>query len=113
VAARVVVRGVLLARDELLRVVELAVRADADLVDDRGLEVDEDGAGDVLAGAGLGEERVEGVVAAADRLVRRHLAVRLDAVLEAVELPAGIADLDAGLADVDGDDCKEATEERE
>jgi hypothetical protein len=31
----------------------------------------------VLAGAGLGEEGVERVVAAADRLVRRHLAVRL------------------------------------
>jgi len=104
VAARVVVRRVLLARDKLLRVVELAVRADADLVDDRGLEVDEDRARDVLAGARLGEEGVEGVVAAADRLVRGHLAVGLDAMLEAVQLPAGIADLDTGLADVDGDD---------
>jgi hypothetical protein len=28
----------------------------------------------------------------------------LDAVLEAVELPAGVADLDPGLADVDADD---------
>ena len=32
-----------------------------------------------------------------------HLAIRLDAVLQAVELPAGIADLDTGLADVDAD----------
>ena len=40
---------------------------------------------------------------AADRLVRWHLAVWLDAVLEAVELPAGVAGLDAALADVDGD----------
>ena len=31
-----------------------------------------------------------------------HLAIGLDAVLQAVELPAGIADLHAGLADVDG-----------
>ena len=30
--------------------------------------------------------------------------LRLDAVLEAVELPAGVAGLDAGLANVDGDD---------
>ena len=38
------------------------------------------------------------------RLVRRHLAVRLNAVLEAVQLPARIANLHAGLADVDRDD---------
>ena len=31
-------------------------------------------------------------------------AVRTDAVLEAVEFPAGVAHLDAGLADVHGDD---------
>ena len=29
--------------------------------------------------------------------------VRSDAVLEAVELPAGVADLDPGLADVDAE----------
>ena len=57
----------------------------------------------MLAGAGLAEEGVEGVVAAADGLVGGHLAVRLDTVLQAVQLPAGIADLDTGLADVDGD----------
>ena len=101
VAAGVVVGGVLLAGDQLLRVVELAVGAGADLVDDGRLEVDEDGARHVLARAGLREEGVEGVVAAADGLVRGHLAVRLDAVLEAVELPAGVTGLDTGLAKVD------------
>ena len=58
----------------------------------------------MLAGARLGEEGVEGVVAAANGLVGGHLPVGLDAVLKAVELPAGVADLDTGLADVDGDD---------
>ena len=71
------VRRVLFARDDLLRVVELAVRARADLVAHGGLKVDVDGARDVLARARLREEGVERVVAAADRLVRRHLAVRL------------------------------------
>mmetsp|Transcript_56617 Transcript_56617/g.100036 ORF Transcript_56617/g.100036 Transcript_56617/m.100036 type:complete len:463 (-) Transcript_56617:29-1417(-) len=104
VATRIVVRRVLLAGDQLLRVVELAVRARAHLVDHGRLEVDEHRAGHVLARASLGEEGVESIVAAADRLVGWHLAVRLDAVLEAVELPARIADLDAGLAKVDGDD---------
>ena len=68
---------------------------------DGGLEVDEDAARHVLAGAGLGEEGVEGVVTAANGLVGRHLAIRLDAVLEAVELPAGVTDLATALADVD------------
>ena len=58
---------------------------------------------DVLARAGLREEGVEGVVAAANRLVGGHLAVGLDAVLEAVELPARVTALDAGLAKVDRD----------
>ena len=34
-------------------------------------------------------------------LVGRHLPIGLDAVLEAVELPAGVADLATGLPDVD------------
>ena len=57
----------------------------------------------MLAGASLAEEGVEGVVTATDGLVGGHLTVGLDAVLQAVQLPAGIADLDSGLADVDGD----------
>ena len=34
-------------------------------------------------------------------LVGGHLPIGLDAVLEAVELPAGVADLATGLPDVD------------
>ena len=71
------------------------------LTNDRGLQVYKDGSGDVLARAGLGEEGGEGVVP--HGLVGGHLAVGLDAVLQAVQLPAGVAHLDAGLADVDGD----------
>ena len=57
----------------------------------------------MFPGAGLGEEGVEAVVAAADGLVGGHLAVGLDAVLQAVELPAGVAHLAARLAQVNGD----------
>ncbi|KAG5463241.1 MAG: hypothetical protein BJ554DRAFT_782, partial [Olpidium bornovanus] len=173
VAAGVVVCRVFLARDQLLRVEELAVGAGADLVDDGGLEVDEHRARHVLAGARLGKEGVEGVVSSADSFVGRHLAVGLDPMLcggadagetnrfdatagrggstktggiqknqnknkpkkkrkigrafrpvspllprqasatrekekgpeltEAVQLPAGVTDLDTGLSDVDGD----------
>ena len=70
-----------------------------------GFQVDEDGARDMLARAGLAEEGVEGVVATSNGLVfsNGHLAIRLDAVLQAVELPARVTDLDTGLTHVDGD----------
>ena len=73
------------------------------LTDNSGLQVDEHGTGHVLASAGLTEEGVEGVITASDGLVRGHLAIRLDAVLQAVQFPAGITDLDTGLANMDGD----------
>jgi hypothetical protein len=57
----------------------------------------------VLASAGLAEESVEAVVSSTDSLVRGHLAIRLDAVLKAVEFPAGITDLDSSLSNVDRD----------
>ena len=73
------------------------------LTDDSGLQINKDSPGDMLASTSLREEGVEGVVAAPDGLVRGHLAIRLNAMLEAVELPATISDLGPGLADVDGD----------
>ncbi len=57
----------------------------------------------MLAGTSLGEEGVEGVISGSQRLVGGHLPIGLDAVLQAVEFPAGVANLAAGLADVDGD----------
>merc|ERR1719377_433885 len=98
-----VVRGVLLAADELLRVEQLAVSARADLVNHGRLQVDEHRAGHVLARASLGEEGVERIVATTDGLVRRHLTVRLDTVLKAEQLPTSVTDLRTGLAHVDED----------
>ena len=46
------------------------------------------------------EEGVEAVISSPDSLVAGHLAIRLDAVLQTVEFPAGVANLDPGLADV-------------
>ena len=51
----------------------------------------------------LSKEGVERVVGDADGLVGGHLAVRLDAVLQAIELPARVAHLATSLAHVDGD----------
>ena len=82
---------------------QLTVSSNADLVYNGWFEIHEDRPGHVLAGPGLGEEGGVGVVPAAGLLVRGHGAVWLDAVLEAVELPARIADLAARLAHVHGD----------
>ena len=57
----------------------------------------------MLASSGLREESVEGVVPCTDGLVRWHLPIRLDPVLQAVELPTSIANLNPSLADVDRD----------
>jgi len=57
----------------------------------------------MLASTRLTEEGVEGVVSSPNSLVTWHLAIGLNAVFQAVELPAGIADLDTSLANVDGD----------
>ena len=92
-----VVGGILLAGDQLLRMEQLTVRTRADLIDHRRLQVDEDAARNVLASARLGEEGVERVITATDRLVARHLTVRLNTVLQAEELPATVTDLATGL----------------
>jgi hypothetical protein len=103
VTTGVVVSSILLAGDQLLRVVKLTVGTGTDFVTNSGLKIDEHATGHVLAGTSLREKGVEGIVSATNSLVGRHLAIRLNAVLEAVQLPAGVAGLDASLADVDGD----------
>jgi hypothetical protein len=100
-ASGVVVGGVFLTGDELLRVEELAVGTSADLVNDSWLKINEDSTWDVLASTSLREEGVERVVTIADSLVRWHLTVRLNTMLEAIKLPAGVTNLGTGLTDVD------------
>jgi hypothetical protein len=101
VTTGVVVRSVFLPRDELLRVEKLAVRASSHFIDDSRLEIDEDCTGDVFTSTGLREESVERVITATDGLIRRHLTIRLDSVLQSEEFPACIADLNTSLPTVD------------
>ncbi|MFS6538490.1 hypothetical protein V6D52_14485, partial (plasmid) [Idiomarina loihiensis] len=56
----------------------------ANLINYCGLQVDEDRAWHVLAGASLAEEGVERIITAADGLVSRHLTVGLDAMFQAI-----------------------------
>jgi hypothetical protein len=98
-----VIGGIFLAGDQLLRVEQLAVGTSADFIDHSWLEIEEDATWNVLAGTRLGEEGVEGIIATTDGLVGWHLAIWLDTVLKAEELPAGVTGLDTGLANVDTD----------
>ena len=101
VAPGVVVGSVLLSVDQLLRMVKLTVSSNSGLVNDSWLQVNEDSSWNVLSASGLGEEGLEGVIS--EGLVRGHAAIGLDSMLEAVELPTGVSNLDSGLADMDRD----------
>lgn len=96
----VVVGRILLTGDQLLRVEELAVRSSSHLIHYGRFQVYKHCPRDVLSGACLAEEGVEGVVATSDGLIGWHVTIRLDSVLQAVELPTGISDLDACLTNV-------------
>jgi hypothetical protein len=84
VTTGVVVGSILLAADEKLGVEQLAVLAGTDLVNGRGVEIDEQGAGDVFAGAGLGEEGLERARVADVLAGLAGTAVEAQAVLEEV-----------------------------
>lgn len=135
VSAGVVVGGILLACDQLLRVEQLTVHPSAHLIYKvkhikggldtqrrkkncvlhstfschywqftyyRRFQVHKDGSGDMLSSASLTEEGAEGIVSTSNSLVPRHLSIGLDPMLQAVKLPASIADLDTSLTNVDG-----------
>jgi len=103
VTSGVVVSGILFTGDQLFWVEELSVGSGSDLVNDGWLQINENSSWDVLAGTSFREKGVERVVAATNGFVAWHLSIRLDSVLEAVEFPTGVTDLDSGLSDVDRD----------
>ena len=82
---------------------ELSVGSSPHFVNNSWLQVKEHSSRNVFPGSSLTEERVEGVITTSDGLVRRHLTIRLDTVLQAVEFPAGITDLDTGLTKMNRD----------
>ena len=57
----------------------------------------------MLASTCLTEEGNEGVIFSPNGLVIWHLAIGLNAMFQAIQLPAGIANLDTSLVNVDGD----------
>jgi len=96
-----VVGSIFFTGDKLFGVEELSVGTSSYFIDDGRFEIKEDRSGDVLSGTSFGEEGVESIITTTDSLVRGHLTIRLDTVLEAEEFPTGVTDLDTGLTDVD------------
>ncbi|PWA21167.1 hypothetical protein CCH79_00009382 [Gambusia affinis] len=72
------------------------------LTNDSGLQVHIHSPGDVLSRTGLTEEGIEGVVSSSCGLITRHQTIRLDAMFQTIQLPAGIANLDSSLTNMDG-----------
>ena len=95
----IIVSGILLAIDQLFRMEKLAVSSTSCLVNHSWLQINKDSSGHMLASSSLGEKGGEGIISKG--LVRGHVAVRLDSMLKAVQLPTGITDLNTGLANVD------------
>ena len=104
VTTSVVVASILLARDHLIRVEERSIGASPDLIDDVGLEIAVDGSWDIFAVAcrwslvsaqaavrsvfltSLREESAKALISIGGLSLLGQVAIRLDAVLEAVEL---------------------------
>ncbi len=97
----IVVSRILLASYKLFRAEQLTVGSSADLIDNSWLEINKHGTRHVLASSSLAEEGVERIVTTSDSFVAWHLTIGLDAMFEAIQLPAGIAHLDACLANMD------------
>jgi len=109
----VVVGGIFLSGNDLFRMVELLVGSRTDFVTDGGFQVDVDGARNVLSGRSFTKERVEGIVVLTNRLFRHPRTVTLNAVLQAVQLPALISGLDTGLTQVNRDTFYRARKTRQ
>ena len=79
----IVVSSILLSSDQLLRVKQLTVGSSANLIHDSWFKINEDSSWYMLACSSLRKEGVEGIISTSNGLVRRHLTIRLDSVLQA------------------------------
>ncbi|KAF1806218.1 hypothetical protein FB192DRAFT_1349368 [Mucor lusitanicus] len=99
VTTSIVVGGIFLTSDKLLRMEQLTVGTSTDLVNDSGFQIDHDGTGNVLTRASFTEEGVERVIASVQLF--GNMTIRLDTVFKTVEFPTGVTNLDTSLTNVD------------
>ena len=69
----------------MLWVEQLAVCSHTNFINDSGFQINKDGTGHMLSTSGLSKEGVEGVIMSSNSLVRGHLTIRLDSMVEAVD----------------------------
>jgi len=100
VTSCIVVCSILFTSDQLLGVEKLTVGTSANFINYGWLQVNKNCSWYVFSSSCFTEESVERVVSVADRLLGRHLAVRLDAMLQTVQFPAGISYLHSSLSNV-------------
>ena len=78
----------------------MAIGTSPDFINYSGFKIDKDSSRNVFACSSFREESVEGVISSANGLVGRHLPIRLDSMLQAIEFPTGIANLATGLTNM-------------
>ena len=66
----------------------------------RWFQINKNCARNVLSRSGFAEKCVEGIVSAADGLIARHLAIRLNSMLQTIQFPTSITNLHSGLSNV-------------
>jgi hypothetical protein len=71
---------------------QLAIGACTNFIHNSGLEVDHHASWNMLASSSFREESVEGIITSAYCLVARHLAIRLNTVLQAERSLKGTTD---------------------
>jgi hypothetical protein len=86
-SARIVVGSILLSTDQQLGVEQLAVITRANLVDGRGVKINEDGARDIFSASSLREDSVELARVVEGFRVGVRTSVFLEAMLEEVPSP--------------------------
>jgi len=99
----IIARSILLAGDQGFGVEECPVGTSPNLVDDIGFKIDVKGTGNVFATSRLRKESRKPAIVLRWRSFD-DTAVRTQAVLEGVEFPASVTDLDTSLTDVKGND---------
>ena len=86
-SARIVIGGILLSTDQQLGVEQLAVITRANLVDGRGVKINEDGARDIFSASSFSENSVELARVVEGFRVRVRTSVFLETMLEEVPSP--------------------------
>ena len=101
VTTSIVVGSILLSTDDLLGVIKLAECSTSDLVTHGWFKINVDSTGNVLARSRFTEEGAVGIInSTAGGLGRSHCTVGVDAMLQAVQLPAAVTSLDTSLAEM-------------